>query len=266
LYERLEREGRLIDSPFMNDNSKLGTNLIPAGMSYDEMVSGYRDLHYRLFNDRAISERIRNKTRQFGRARYSHRYSPGELVRMSGRFISHALIPGGFSRVWHFLRSLPYDRPWNIPLAISDWVVALSMHDYINRHFVQEFQEDSRIVTRYVERMKHAFQKSRDKAALGVTAIENKNAASAVQVFIRGRLEPASFKHIADHLEQLLRDTRSSVTLNIHKFHGSQLDQLRALLQRLQRYSDRVHIRPDAVSRGIIGVDSSVFHLALSAE
>lgn len=266
LYERLEKEGRLIDSEYENDNSKLGTNVIPAGMSYDEMVDGYRDLHYRLFNDRAISERIRNKTRQFGDARYSHRYSSVEMVRLAGRFVARALVPGGPSRLWHFLRSLPYARPNKIPLAISDWVVALSMRDYIDRHFVREFQEDSKRVTRYVERMKQAFLRSRDQGALAVTVQQTKGAATAVQVFIQGRLEPASFKHMADHLEQLLRDTRSSVTLNIHRFHGPQLEQLRAMLVRLQRYSDRVHIRPDRASRGIIDVDSSIFHLALGPE
>jgi hypothetical protein len=71
---------------------------------------------------------------------------------------------------------------------------------------------------------------------------------------------------MADHLERLLRDTRSSVTLTVHRFHESQTEPMRKLLERLQRYSDRVSIRPDEASRPIIAIDSSVFHLALSSD
>jgi radical SAM superfamily enzyme YgiQ (UPF0313 family) len=266
LYERLEKDGRLIESAHISDNSKLDTNIMPKGMTYDEMVDGYRDLHYRLFNDRAISERIRNKVRHFGRPRYSHRYSLREMAWMGGRFIRRAVVPVGISRVWHVLRSLPFHRPNAIPLALSDWVVALSMRDYMDRHFVKEFQEDTQRVRNYVERMKQSLMKSRDDAVLRITALESVNAASAVEVFMRGRLDPSSFKHMADHLERLLRDTRSSVTLTIHKFHESQNEPLCKLLERLRRYSDRVSIRPDEASRPIIPIDSSVFHLALRTD
>ncbi|NIX55458.1 MAG: DUF4070 domain-containing protein, partial [candidate division Zixibacteria bacterium] len=61
LYERLEKDGRLIKEASGTDNTKLGTNLIPKQMSYDEMVEGYRNLYYKLLDDETIAERINNK-------------------------------------------------------------------------------------------------------------------------------------------------------------------------------------------------------------
>ena len=59
LYERLEKEGRLIPDANDSDNTKLSTNIIPKQMAYDEMIASYRDLYGRLLSDRGIATRIR---------------------------------------------------------------------------------------------------------------------------------------------------------------------------------------------------------------
>jgi hypothetical protein len=230
------------------------------------MVDGYRELHYRLFSDRGIAERIRNKTRYIRRPLYGRLYGARETMMILGRVWTRALAPGGWTRTWHFVRSLPFTKPGLVPLAITDWVVGLSMRDYIDRHFVQEYQDDTRRVRRYVERMKTAFLDRRHRGALGVSSREFENAAAAVWISMKGRIQPVSFKSIAEHTERLLSDTRSSVTLNITAFHGSQAEQMARLLQRLSRYGDRVHIRLDEASRTFLHVDSSVFHLTLRRE
>jgi len=263
LYERLQAENRLSDVP-MSDNSKLGTNVIPKGMTYDEMVDGYRDLHYRLFSDRGIADRVKSKARYLKKPRYGEPYSPRMLTLLLGRLWSRALAPGGLSRIYHFLRSMPVTRPRLIPMAASDWILGWAMRDYMDRHFVREFQEDTRRARSYVERMKEAFRNIRNEGALVISAREVDNAATAVWISMKGRLEPVSFKSIAEHAEHLLRDTRASITLNIASFHSTQLDHLATLLRRLSRYGDRIHIRLDDTSRRIIPVDSSVFHLALT--
>ncbi len=268
LYERLEAEGRLIleEGTYASDNSKLSTNVNPRGMTYAEMIDGYRALHYRLFSDRGIADRVRNKTRQLRRPRFGPGLTVGEGLRLLHRFVTHALMPGGVGRVRHFLRTIIGIRPCQFPLVISDWVVGLAMRDYMDRHFVQEFGVDSRRARGYIERMKSALLDARHKGALDVSFEEFENKATSVWISMKGRLEPVSFRSIADHAEHLLRDTRSTLTIDIASFDGPQLQQLKQLLERLSRYGDRILILADDASRQIIGIDSSVFHLGLQVD
>jgi hypothetical protein len=80
LYERLAADGRLILDTDSSDNVKLWTNVVPKGMTYDELVAGYRDLHRRLFDDRGIAARIRNKLRVLRRPVAGARYSVREAL------------------------------------------------------------------------------------------------------------------------------------------------------------------------------------------
>jgi len=267
LYERLEKDGRLIVDDLSSDNSKLRTNVIPKGMTYGEMIDGYRELHYRLFNDRVIADRIINKTRYMVPAKNSGKYMRN-LMPMLKRFVVGALIPGGVSRWYHFTRSILMSDPRLIPMVIEDWVLGLSMRDYMDRHFIREYQEDTKRVKMYVDKIRTAFHDRRHKGALGVSYLEVKNAAAAVSISMNGLLERDSFRSITRHTEHLLANTRSSVTLHIEQFHHGQgqLKQLSKLLKRLSRYGDRIHIRMDDASTRIIAIDSSVFNLVLHTD
>jgi radical SAM superfamily enzyme YgiQ (UPF0313 family) len=266
LYERLAKENRIIPDVNGADNSKLRTNFKPKRMTYQEMIDGYRSLHYRLFSDRSISTRIRNKVRYFTRADLKVEFTRQESLWLLRQFLSRALLPGGFSRIFYFLRSFPWRKPKLIPLVISNWIMGLSMRNYMNRHFVGEFRKDDRRVQRHVARMKRVFQHRRHKGALGVTAREFADKAAAVRISINGRIQPASFKSIGRHVEHLMQKTRSSVTIHIAEFPKEQLEPLTSLLKRLSRYGDRIHIQMDGRSRHLIPVDSSVFNIDLQPE
>jgi hypothetical protein len=266
LYDRLKRENRLFPDAFTSDNSKLQTNVIPKGMTYAEMVSGYRKLHYRLFSNRGIAARARNKTRYFTQPASQVEYSPRQALHILGRFLRRGLLSGGISRVFHFLRSIPFNKPSLTSLVTTDWIMALSMRDYMDRQFVTEFRDDTRRVGLYVEKIRKAFGHRRHKGTLRVSFNEFRNAAAAVSISMRGWLERDSFGSVARHVENLLINTRASVTLHIEGFHKPQLEQMRHLLKRLSRYADRIHIRMDEKSRFIIDVDSSVFNLALQSD
>ncbi len=169
-------------------------------------------------------------------------------------------------RMFHFLRTIPFTKPKLFPMVVSDWVVGLTMRDYMDRHFVQEYREDTRRVMRHVERMKEAFRHRRHNGALGVSARESANAAAAVWISMKGRLEPVSFKSTTALVENLMRNTRSSVTFQIAEFNREQLHHLARLQKRLSRYGDRIHFHMDEKSRMVIAIDSSVFNLGLQPE
>jgi radical SAM superfamily enzyme YgiQ (UPF0313 family) len=141
LYERLQKDGRLAENPDACDNTKLATNVIPKGMRYDEMVSGLRSLYQGLLEDRGIADRIQVKTRYFGELPVHTTDSLSGQLGILLRLFVHGLLPGGIQRIFHFLRSIPFSRPALVPLVIGDWVVGLTMRDYVDRHFGNDLLE-----------------------------------------------------------------------------------------------------------------------------
>ena len=132
LHRRLAESGRLSELD-ITDNTKLGTNVIPSGMGYDEMVDGYRALYRRLVADRAIADRINNKVRYFVGGLEKGTDSLLDELGILARLLVFGVLRGGPGRLFHFARSIPFSRPSLIPVAIRDWVIGLTIRDYVDR-------------------------------------------------------------------------------------------------------------------------------------
>ena len=76
-------------------------------------------------------------------------------------------------------------------------------------------------------------------------------------------LDKKFFDRVAGHLEKVLKNTTSSITIHIDELHEAQLQNLNRLLKQLSRYGDRVTIAVNGKLRELIEIDSSVFNLAL---
>jgi radical SAM superfamily enzyme YgiQ (UPF0313 family) len=263
LHERLLAEGRLRPEVAGADNSKLATNVTPKGMTYDEMISGYQTLHHRLMTHGAIAERIRNKVRYMEGAPYRNTSSAGERLGAGLRLFRHVIGEGGVAGLFHLLRTIPFTKPRLVSLVVRDWVIGLSMRDYVERHFDREFETEHRRAHGHVERINRALRHSLSRGSLRVALSGAKNAHPNLSFSIRGRHSPRFFRRAARELEGVLRNTRSSVTIYIEEFHPNDLDRLRKMLARLHRYRDRIVIAADEKSRRIIAIDSSVFNLAM---
>jgi radical SAM superfamily enzyme YgiQ (UPF0313 family) len=135
LYERLKREGRLVEGAPGGDNTRARTNIVPKNMSAEEMSRGYKRLYAELLSDRAIAARIRNKLAYFGALPRVRRETFLEATRIVSRLLLRGIAPGGPRRAWHFARSLPLTRPRLLSLAVNDWIAGLAMRDYAERHF-----------------------------------------------------------------------------------------------------------------------------------
>jgi radical SAM superfamily enzyme YgiQ (UPF0313 family) len=133
LFERLKREGRLVEDAADNDNTGGASNIVPKGMSIEEMVAGYRRLCRELLADHAIARRIRNKLAHFGVPAKLQRENLLEATAILSRFLLRGIARGGPRRMWHFARSLPLRRPHLWPLAVNDWIAALAMRDFVER-------------------------------------------------------------------------------------------------------------------------------------
>ena len=263
LYKRLEKEGRLILDASNYDNTKLGTNIIPKGMGYDEMVTGYRELYYRLLSDRSIADRIRNKTRFLENPLYKSTFSMPTKLNVLRKLFTSEIVPGGFSRIYHFLRSFPLTKPLYWPVVVQDWIFGLSMKDYVDRHFITEFESVNHATPSYLKVIEESFQRYVRLGALELSLNQVKNAATNLSISMKGFLGKDFFIPAANHLEKVLENTPTHITLDIEDFQESQLQYLNALLKRLSRYGDRISINVHEKFRSLVKIDSSVFNLVL---
>jgi radical SAM superfamily enzyme YgiQ (UPF0313 family) len=262
LYQRLEQEGRLRPAVSGTDNTKPATNIVPKRMSYEDMVEGYESMYRRLTGDAGIAARIRNKFRHMALPVYRGEYSARERLSIVWRLIVKGVLPGGPSRAWHFLRSLPLASPRKLPLAIVDWISGLSMRDYVERHFPAAGEDPGRVL-----RLFNAFRRRASRYAESARlSLSLRAVAPMVSVSMRGTLPGAFFRGAARHLERLLGRTASTVTLRIEALREQELPHLDRLLSRLARYGDRVSVVVSERMRSLVNVDSSVFRLVLSPD
>jgi len=263
LYQRLEKEGRLRPEVSGTDNTKPATNVVPKRMAYGEMIDAYEAMYRRLVSDRAIAERIRNKFRFMPQPVYGGEYSASQRFGIVWRLLLRGVLRGGPSRLWHFLRSLPFASPHKLPLAMVDWIAGLSMRDFVDRHFSVRPVDPGR-VARLTATIQRAGRPYLDRAAmtLSLRAVPVPD----LSIRLRGGLSGAFFAGVSGHLEKLLGKTRSTLTLRIENLREQELPDLNRLLARLARYGDRVSIVLDERVRKLVRVDSSVFHLVLEPD
>ncbi len=263
LYERLEKDGRLIHESNNADNTKLGTNIIPKQMGYDEMVRGYRDLYFRLYENHNIADRIKSKMRYITKPLSKDNYSLGKSLKILRSLFVHGILPGGFPRLFHFFRSFPFSRPRLFKKFITEWIVGLTMRDYIERHFIQEHSKSNNLSANYLDSFKKTFPRYLDHGALEISLKQYKNAVANLSISMKGWLGRDFFVGATHHLEMFLNNTSSSITLNIEEFHESQTKHLNKLLTRLSRFGDRINIDVHEKLRHMIEIDSYIFNLVL---
>ena len=165
--------------------------------------------------------------------------------------------------MFHFMRSLPYWRPRFIPLVVQDWIVGLSMRDYVERNFGGRIDELRTVARRRIERIDRSFRRYVQRGTLEVSLIEEEDVVSNLSFSVKGWLDRRFFRRAGRHLEKVLEQTTASITLRIDALHDAHGRHLRRLLKRLARHGDRVYIAVHEELRDIVDVDSSVFNVVM---
>ena len=165
--------------------------------------------------------------------------------------------------MFHFLRSIPFGKPRLIPLVVQDWIVGLSMRDYVERNFGERIDEFRTVARHRMERIERSFHRYVQRGTLEVSLVEAQDAVSNLSISMRGWLDRRFFRRAGHHLEKLLEHTTASITLRVEALHDAHRGHLRRLLKRLTRYGDRVYITLHDDLKDIIDVDSSVFNVVL---
>ena len=72
------------------------------------------------------------------------------------------------------------------PMVIQDWIAGLAMQDYVNRQFIQEFEEENNLANSYLGIIKKTFQGYLDRGTLEVSLSQVKNAAAQLSISLKG--------------------------------------------------------------------------------
>jgi radical SAM superfamily enzyme YgiQ (UPF0313 family) len=260
LYERMEREGRLIETETTGDNTRPTTNIRPKTMSMDAMVNAYQDLYLRLLEAPEIATRIRNKMAHMRDPVYGSGYSMPQRLGIIGRLFVRGILSGGPRRIVSFLGTFPLFSPGKIPLMISEWIIALSMRRFAVGQLSPRAPEDITIA-RKVASFRAALARPVEQGRISVDLCQEE--AATVDISFSGLLDRRTARLSTRHLRRLLKKTGAKLTLRVHAIEPSQVGHWDRMLRRLRRHGDRISIVLDNSLRDFPPIDSSVFHLAL---
>ncbi len=233
LYERLQKEGRLVEGAANGDNTNARTNIVPKNMTAEQMSGGYKRLYAELLSDRAIAARIRNKLAHFGTPPPLERETFGEAARIVWRLLRHGILPGGAPRLWHFARSLPLSRPHLMPLAVNDWIAALAMKSYAQRTLLgaRRFPLSPQLA---FDRLRRRLRRWRRRGAVRLRL-----RGQALMVRIPGHLDRRLARALARSLRRALERSPARIVLALEAAAGAEVERLSLALA---RYGDRVRM------------------------
>ncbi len=262
LYERVKREGRLIEGAEQGDNTKPRTNIVPRHMAYDEMVAAYMTLYRKLTGNRAIAQRLRNKLRYLGEPVYHGEYPWRERVGIVAKLLK-GVLKGGLPRLFHFAWSMPWLTPRKLPLATVDWIAGLAMRDYVERHFVTTRADATATARRLFSSLQRAIRTYLRQGAVTIELDVLKDTVPSLSICLKGQLDRTFFARTGRRLARLLARTRTRLVLNVEQLHLQQQGHVQLLLKRLARHSDRVFIAASSELKDRIAGDLARFNLLL---
>jgi radical SAM superfamily enzyme YgiQ (UPF0313 family) len=262
LYERLARDGRIAEGANHSDNTKLATNVVPLLMGYDEMIRAYKRLYQRLVTDRGIADRIRNKLAYLEHPVYQGEYLLRQRIGLVWRLLSNGIVAGGGARLWHFLRSVPWQRPRQFPMLVVDWIAGLSMRDYVQRHFERDAPRTRTLFERRLRALQHTVARH---VRAGRVALDASVARIDLSLAFDGRAGGHFFTALARRLYRLLSRPGPTLRLSSDRLLAREDVDLQRLLARLAAHGDRIFIVVNASLRDRLRIDSSRFNLVLEA-
>ena len=262
LYERLKHEGRLIAEADHGDNTGVGTNIVPKGMGYDEMVEAHKRLYRRLFSDKNVAARIRKKMRHLRRPVYRSGYPLPQGLAIVARLLTRGVIPGGATRWFRFLGTFVTSPPRAWAQVISDWIAGLAMQDYVARRFGADPKRELDMARAALGYLRRHCAPSLTRGTLALTTSATETGVH-MRLRVTGFIEPKIFIRAGRRLERLLRRSAVTLTLYVDELAEGQRPHLERLLRRLAQHGDRVSLRIKQTLLPGLSVDSSVFHLAL---
>ncbi len=156
----------------------------------------------------------------------------------------------------HFARTMSRASIKQIPLIVSDWIAALSMKEFAERHLL--IGGEGSATADHIEKLRQSFQSYVEQGRLRIQ-MEQGN----ISLRLQGWVDSAFYAKASRAIKRLLKDTSSTVTLHVDHFQDEQRQHWQRLLRRLRRNGDRIYVAASETLKDVLEVDSSVFHLVL---
>jgi len=258
LYQRLEAEGRLLPGADGTDNTSVGTNFVPKQIEYDTLVREYKKLYERLLRPSAIADRIRNKLRYIRKPSYQPLYPIRTQLAIMAKFGWRGVFKGGPLRMLHFARTISSASFSQIPLVLSDWIAALSMKEFAERHLLVRKREAQTATVAQLEKLRQSFHSYVQQGRVRIQ-MEQGN----ISLRVQGWVDSAFYTKASRAIRHLMKNTTSTVTLHVDHFQEEQRTHWNRLLRRLRNDGDRIYVSASEKLKDLLEVDSSVFHVVL---
>jgi hypothetical protein len=196
--------------------------------------------------------------RYMRRPNYQPLYSVRTQLSILARFGWRGVLRGGPNRMLQFARTLVGARVRQVPLILSDWIAALAMKEFAERHLLIRKREVQNATAAHIEQLKRRFQTYVQQGRLRIQLEQNN-----ISLKLQGIVDSAFYAKASSAIRELLRNTSSTVTLHVEHFHEKQRRHWKRLMRRLRHDGDRIYVCRSEKLKDLVEVDSSVFHLVL---
>ena len=174
------------------------------------------------------------------------------------KFAWRGVFSGGPQRMLQIARTIAFARLHQIPLILSDWIAALSMKDFAERHLLIRKRDAQHATVAQMEKLRDSFHSYVQQGRVRIQ-MEQGN----ICVRLQGLVDSAFYAKASRAIRDLLSNTTSTVTLHVDHFQEEQRRHWNRLLRRLRRDGDRIYVSTSEKLKDLLEVDSSVFHLVL---
>jgi len=239
LYERLEATGRLRGDSEGRIDVRLSTNFEPMQMSYDELVSGYRELYLSLYDDDAIAARIQAKNGSLRRPKRETEVEESWLG-PAARIALKGILAGGPARVRAALRAADPSAE-GMAQSLVDWGFALNVRSYLDRHF----QVDDAQAAAALTALTAAMAKAGREGKVSLEVVERPGATRRVTLTAKNADGLRALARESDRLLALLKHSPVDLAIDLRGVR-SPYRSLSRILKKLRPYGARVFLVADA--------------------
>ena len=183
-------------------------------------------------------------------------YSMRKLLGIVAKFAWRGVLKGGPKRMLYFARTMSRASLKQVPLVLSDWIAALSMKEFAERHLLIGAEQSATAVQ--FEKLRESFRSYVQQGRVRIQ-MEQGN----ISLRLQGLVDSAFYAKASRAIKHLMKNTSSTVTLHVEHFQEEQRQHWQRLLHRLRRNGDRIYVSASETLKEALEVDSSVFHLVL---
>jgi radical SAM superfamily enzyme YgiQ (UPF0313 family) len=270
LYLRMKNENRIKEDSGYYENTQLGTNVIPKGMSYEEMLENYKKLYLKLCTNRNIYKKIVNKYKYFNKETSEVEKTDKEVVK---NLLLKGIMKGGISRIFYFLMTLLKVKSKYYHLVGSDWVSGISMMEYAKNNFEKSVHHD--LLKNIISDIKKRTNKYIKKGVLNIKVdlspdnpTDNQTGnptgnPTKIIIHLKGNLKNRIYNFLQLNIKEILNKGNAYLIIHIDGTFKN-YSKVKNFVYSLGDYRDKITIQINSSLDSILDLDFTNFNIKLN--